>query len=424
MAFGRIIKPHVLGRAADGQPALLAAAALARAAPVERALLAGDDTTGVCVMAVEEGLDTGGVYARVEVPIAPRRDRRRPAAANWSTSERGCSIDTLGARARRARAAGRRADVRRQDHARRTAHRLDRACRSDRPADPRRRRLDDLPRLTVQDSRALELVDGDRIVPTVVQPEGQAARWRTIDLAQRSAPARASGSNDRRTARQVALRRAAPDRDARRVRQPGARRRRSTVPASMTAIGASSPSWCTAPPACGGPATLVVDRFVSAAARRRHADVAAARRVPTRVRRRAGPRGGVRDGGLAPKRTAVSSTRCSARCRPPPMIWPSDGDPPELPRLDRSTRSIDRTRRRRCAAGDGTDERAATGHRTRATATCRTSRRSGWRPRSAASPANWCSTCAPRPAARRRRSAAAGARVVAADRGRAGSAWS
>lgn len=39
------------------------------AAPVERALLAGDERSGVCLMAVEEGLDTGGVYARVEVPI-------------------------------------------------------------------------------------------------------------------------------------------------------------------------------------------------------------------------------------------------------------------------------------------------------------------------------------------------------------------
>jgi methionyl-tRNA formyltransferase len=39
------------------------------AAPVERALLAGDDRTGVCVMAVEEGLDTGGVYARREIAI-------------------------------------------------------------------------------------------------------------------------------------------------------------------------------------------------------------------------------------------------------------------------------------------------------------------------------------------------------------------
>jgi len=39
------------------------------AAPVERALLAGDEVTGVCVMALEEGLDTGGVFARREVPI-------------------------------------------------------------------------------------------------------------------------------------------------------------------------------------------------------------------------------------------------------------------------------------------------------------------------------------------------------------------
>ncbi len=39
------------------------------AAPVERAILAGDERTGVCVMAVEEGLDTGGVYARSELVI-------------------------------------------------------------------------------------------------------------------------------------------------------------------------------------------------------------------------------------------------------------------------------------------------------------------------------------------------------------------
>ena len=42
------------------------------AAPVERALLAGDTETGVCIMAVEEGLDTGGVYARAVVPIGPQ----------------------------------------------------------------------------------------------------------------------------------------------------------------------------------------------------------------------------------------------------------------------------------------------------------------------------------------------------------------
>jgi len=38
---------------------------------VERAILAGDDRTGVCLMALDEGLDTGPVYARVEAPILP-----------------------------------------------------------------------------------------------------------------------------------------------------------------------------------------------------------------------------------------------------------------------------------------------------------------------------------------------------------------
>ena len=71
VAFGQIIKPHVL----DVLPMInLHFSLLPRwrgAAPVERALLAGDDVTGVCVMALEEGLDTGGVYARREIPIGP-----------------------------------------------------------------------------------------------------------------------------------------------------------------------------------------------------------------------------------------------------------------------------------------------------------------------------------------------------------------
>ena len=39
------------------------------AAPVERAILAGDPETGVDVMRLEEGLDTGGIYAEERVPI-------------------------------------------------------------------------------------------------------------------------------------------------------------------------------------------------------------------------------------------------------------------------------------------------------------------------------------------------------------------
>lgn len=41
------------------------------AAPVERALLAGDDRTGVCIMEVVEALDAGAVHAVAELPIGP-----------------------------------------------------------------------------------------------------------------------------------------------------------------------------------------------------------------------------------------------------------------------------------------------------------------------------------------------------------------
>jgi methionyl-tRNA formyltransferase len=39
------------------------------AAPIARAILAGDPSTGVCIMRMEAGLDTGPVYACREVPI-------------------------------------------------------------------------------------------------------------------------------------------------------------------------------------------------------------------------------------------------------------------------------------------------------------------------------------------------------------------
>jgi methionyl-tRNA formyltransferase len=42
------------------------------AAPVERALLAGDSETGTCLMQLEEGLDTGPVFDEVRVPIRDR----------------------------------------------------------------------------------------------------------------------------------------------------------------------------------------------------------------------------------------------------------------------------------------------------------------------------------------------------------------
>jgi len=39
------------------------------AAPIQRAVLAGDPTTGVAIMRMEEGLDTGPIYRMVETPI-------------------------------------------------------------------------------------------------------------------------------------------------------------------------------------------------------------------------------------------------------------------------------------------------------------------------------------------------------------------
>lgn len=71
VAFGRIIKPHVLAAVPMVNLHFSLLPRWRGAAPVERAILAGDTITGVCVMAVEQGLDTGGVYARTEVPIGP-----------------------------------------------------------------------------------------------------------------------------------------------------------------------------------------------------------------------------------------------------------------------------------------------------------------------------------------------------------------
>ena len=69
VAYGRIIKPDILAalRMVNIHFSLLPR--WRGAAPVERAILAGDEVTGVCLMDVEEGLDTGAVYRRREVSI-------------------------------------------------------------------------------------------------------------------------------------------------------------------------------------------------------------------------------------------------------------------------------------------------------------------------------------------------------------------
>lgn len=72
VAFGRLIRSPML----DELPLLNVHFSLLPrwrgAAPVERAILAGDDKTGVCLMQIEEELDAGPVFARSELEI--RRD--------------------------------------------------------------------------------------------------------------------------------------------------------------------------------------------------------------------------------------------------------------------------------------------------------------------------------------------------------------
>ncbi len=71
VAFGTIIRPEVLERVPMVNLHFSLLPRWRGAAPVERAILAGDERTGVCLMALDEGLDTGPVCGRVETPIRP-----------------------------------------------------------------------------------------------------------------------------------------------------------------------------------------------------------------------------------------------------------------------------------------------------------------------------------------------------------------
>lgn len=69
VAYGRIIRPPVLGSMPLVNVHFSLLPRWRGAAPVERAILAGDPTTGVSLMELEADLDTGPVYARAETPI-------------------------------------------------------------------------------------------------------------------------------------------------------------------------------------------------------------------------------------------------------------------------------------------------------------------------------------------------------------------
>lgn len=74
IAFGQILPRAVLDMPRRGC-INIHASLLPRwrgAAPIQRAIEAGDAETGVCLMQMEEGLDTGAVFSRATIPISAR----------------------------------------------------------------------------------------------------------------------------------------------------------------------------------------------------------------------------------------------------------------------------------------------------------------------------------------------------------------
>ncbi len=74
VAYGLILPRAVLAAPARGC-LNIHASLLPRwrgAAPIQRAVMAGDAETGVCIMQMEAGLDTGPVLLREALPIGPR----------------------------------------------------------------------------------------------------------------------------------------------------------------------------------------------------------------------------------------------------------------------------------------------------------------------------------------------------------------
>ena len=100
------------------------------AAPIQRAIMAGDRETGVMVMKMEEGLDTGPIAMAERVPIGPDATAGE---LHDALARRGAEL--MLRRARRAgtglaaidAAAGSRRHLRQQDRQGRDAHRLDEA---------------------------------------------------------------------------------------------------------------------------------------------------------------------------------------------------------------------------------------------------------------------------------------------------------
>lgn len=82
VAYGRILPPSLLEASRRGC-VNVHASLLPRwrgAAPIQWAIMEGDAETGVCLMEMDEGLDTGPVFARAATPIGPDENAAELAA--------------------------------------------------------------------------------------------------------------------------------------------------------------------------------------------------------------------------------------------------------------------------------------------------------------------------------------------------------
>ena len=123
VAYGRLIRRPVLERLGIVNLHFSLLPRWRGAAPVERALLAGDAETGVCLMQLEEGLDTGPVFAhRRRAHRLPRDGRRAAPAAGRGRA--GAALRDPRQRAARSDAPGGRGDLRGEADAGRSRDRL------------------------------------------------------------------------------------------------------------------------------------------------------------------------------------------------------------------------------------------------------------------------------------------------------------
>ena len=94
VAYGKIIPAAVLSHTPMVNVHFSLLPRWRGAAPVERAILAGDARTGVCIMNVEETLDTGDVFARREIDIVDAHTTEK-LTADLATLGGDLLVDTL-----------------------------------------------------------------------------------------------------------------------------------------------------------------------------------------------------------------------------------------------------------------------------------------------------------------------------------------